>query len=64
MESLTQQAQEVTIIMIAHRLPTLSRCDEIIKLEEGRIVDRGSYSRMVKSQESVANSVPPSVTAD
>jgi len=64
MESLARHARGVTIIMIAHRLPTLSRCDEIVKLERGRIVDRGSYAQMVESHESPASSIPPSVTAD
>lgn len=31
-----------TGIVIAHRLATLQRCDEILILEEGRIVERGS----------------------
>jgi ABC-type bacteriocin/lantibiotic exporter with double-glycine peptidase domain len=36
-----------TIIMIAHRLSTLSDCDIIVKLEEGRIVDFGSFDKIV-----------------
>ncbi len=34
---------DVTIVMIAHRLSTLSRCDLIVRLEDGRIAAMGSY---------------------
>jgi ATP-binding cassette subfamily B protein len=30
-----------TVIVIAHHLPTLERCDEIIILEDGKIVEHG-----------------------
>lgn len=35
--ALTELAGKKTIIMIAHRLTTLSRCDEIIRLDNGRV---------------------------
>jgi len=34
-------SKELTIVMIAHRLSTLKRCDRVIRLEQGRIVDAG-----------------------
>lgn len=38
MNALTELAGKKTIIMIAHRLTTVARCDEIIRLENGRVV--------------------------
>jgi subfamily B ATP-binding cassette protein MsbA len=36
-----------TVICIAHRLSTLANMDEIVVLEAGRIVERGSYTRLL-----------------
>jgi ABC-type bacteriocin/lantibiotic exporter with double-glycine peptidase domain len=41
----------MTILAIAHRLPTVMRCDEIIVLDRGRIVARGSHSELMESSE-------------
>ena len=38
-----------TVIVIAHRLSTVERCDTLYRLEQGRIVDRGSYANVVDS---------------
>jgi len=35
-----------TIILIAHRLSTLKKCDRIYLMENGRIIDRGTYSEL------------------
>ena len=35
-----------TVIVIAHRLATLDRCDEIMILERGRIVEHGARSQL------------------
>jgi len=36
-----------TIIMIAHRLSTVSRADLVLRLENGRLVGRGSYEQVI-----------------
>ena len=36
-----------TIVMIAHRLSTVRACDEIIMMEGGKIVARGSYDELL-----------------
>ena len=35
-----------TVIVIAHHLPTIERCDEIIILEDGRIVEQGDRKNL------------------
>jgi len=38
MEAVEGLSRDLTIVMIAHRLSTVQRCDRIIKLEQGRIM--------------------------
>ncbi|EPC04180.1 hypothetical protein L861_02385 [Litchfieldella anticariensis FP35 = DSM 16096] len=40
-----------TIIMIAHRLATVSQCDCIYLMIDGRVVDNGSYEELVNRNE-------------
>ena len=41
MDSLNHLSNKLTIMMIAHRLSTVRRCDRVIKLDNGRLVDDG-----------------------
>ena len=38
MDEIYQLGKEKTMIIIAHRISTLNKCDKIIKIEEGTIV--------------------------
>jgi len=40
-----------TLIIIAHRLKTVQKCDEIFMLENARVVDRGSYQHLLENNE-------------
>ena len=42
-------AEEKTIIMVAHRLTTLKECDTIFLIEQGRLMDQGSYSFLMET---------------
>jgi ABC-type multidrug transport system fused ATPase/permease subunit len=39
MQSVHALAHQLTIIMVAHRLSTLEGCDEVVRLEEGRVIE-------------------------
>ena len=41
MESIGSLSKELTIIMIAHRITTVQRCDRIIRVMEGNVIDEG-----------------------
>jgi len=40
---------EITVVLIAHRLSTVQRCDRIVMLEQGRITGMGSYAELANS---------------
>lgn len=47
-ESIKNLQDELTVLTIAHRLTTLYFCDKIIKLDKGKIVDYGSYDKVIR----------------
>lgn len=51
MESIDQLSGKKTIIMIAHRLKTIQNCDEIFFIDNGQIIDHGTYNELVERNE-------------
>jgi ATP-binding cassette, subfamily B, bacterial PglK len=47
-EAVHALGREKTIVMIAHRLTTVKRCDVIFYLEAGRVVAQGTYDELVR----------------
>ncbi len=47
MDSVDRLDGGLTIILIAHRLSTVARCDRIYRLAEGRIAEQGSFEQVV-----------------
>ena len=47
MESIDNLSDDLTIIIIAHRLTTVKNCNRIIKIENGMIQEEGDYQSMV-----------------
>ena len=48
MDAVNNLGKKITIIMIAHRLNTIKKCDIIYKLEKGKIVNSGTYEEIIK----------------
>jgi len=46
-----------TRIVIAHRLSTIRRCDRILMLEEGRIIEEGTYEELIAKNGAFADMV-------
>jgi len=45
-DALFKLMQDRTSLVIAHRLSTIQHCDEIIVLDQGRIIERGSHAEL------------------
>ena len=48
MEAISALTQEKTIIMIAHRLKTVRHADQILVVDKGQIVQRGTHDELMK----------------
>ena len=44
MEAINNLGKDITIIMIAHRLGTMKKCDTIFKINEGKLSGQGGYN--------------------
>ena len=47
MEGIEQLADDLTILIVAHRVSTLKRCDKIFRMDKGEIIEEGVYEEMV-----------------
>ena len=52
MDAIHDFSGKKTIIMIAHRLATVKACNCIYLLEQGRVLDQGTYEELVEKNES------------
>lgn len=57
MEALKAASQGKTSIWIAHRLSTVLDADEIVVLEHGRVVDRGTHGDLLRRKSPLYNSL-------
>lgn len=55
MEAINNFSGKKTIIMIAHRLKTVEKCDQIFFLDKGQIIDNGTYQELFKTNEHFKN---------
>ena len=42
--------QDRTVLVIAHRLSTVKRADQIIVLKDGRIIEKGNHKNLYKNE--------------
>lgn len=47
MVAINSLSDDLTIIMVAHRLSTVRECDLIVELDDGRVRNRGSFDELV-----------------
>jgi ATP-binding cassette subfamily B protein len=49
LEAIDRQAARRTVLLVTHRIVAASRCDRIIVLDEGQIVERGTHDELVRA---------------
>ena len=49
-ESLTELMRSRTTIVIAHRLSTIRKADQILVIEEGKIVEQGTHDELINKR--------------
>lgn len=49
MDAIHEFSGKKTIVMIAHRLKTVEKCDLIYLMEQGKIMDSGTYKELIKN---------------
>jgi ABC-type multidrug transport system fused ATPase/permease subunit len=52
MDAIESLDRNLTILIIAHRLSTVRRCDSIIELSHGRVVAQGTFNQLLESSTS------------
>ena len=50
-KAIHEELPQVTIIMIAHRISTVVRCDKLYVIDRGKIIDEGDYHTLLESSE-------------
>ncbi len=48
MDSIDGFDRDLTVLLIAHRLTTVKRCDSIVELEHGRVMAQGTYDQLIE----------------
>jgi ATP-binding cassette subfamily B protein len=46
LEAIDRQRARRSVLLITHRVAAAARCDEIIVLEQGRVVERGTHAEL------------------
>lgn len=52
MDAIDSLDSDLTVIIVAHRLTTIKKCDIVIEVSQGKIVGLGSYEHLLKNSES------------
>lgn len=55
LENIREQFYDKTIIITAHRFSSVVDCDEIIYMEDGEIVERGTFEELIKMNKKFAH---------
>ena len=54
MEAVNNLGNEITIIIIAHRLSTVRQCDQIFLLSQGQLEASGTYRELIANNRQFA----------
>ena len=49
MNAINNLSKDITIIIIAHRLDTIKKCDKIFLLEKGQLKNEGTFKELINN---------------
>ena len=55
MQAVHKFSDKKTIIMIAHRLKTVEKCDQIFFIDEGKVADQGTFQELIEKNKKFKN---------
>ena len=58
MQAIENMGEELTVLIIAHRLTTLKNCSLVVDLSNGEIKRTGTYKELVEDNMSISNNEP------
>jgi ATP-binding cassette subfamily B protein len=50
LEAIERQAEKRTVVLITHRVAAASRCDSILVLDGGKVVERGTHDELLRNK--------------
>jgi len=62
--ALARSVSDATIVVVAQRVSTIVNADQIIVLEDGRVVGRGTHEQLIETNETYAEIVSSQLTAE
>jgi ATP-binding cassette subfamily B multidrug efflux pump len=48
LDAIERQAEKRTVVLITHRVAAAARCDQIIVLDQGKVIERGTHDELVR----------------
>ncbi len=49
LDAIERQASRRTVVLVTHRIAAASRCDRVVVLDEGRVVEQGTHAELARS---------------
>jgi ATP-binding cassette, subfamily B, multidrug efflux pump len=49
LDAIDRQAEKRTVVLITHRVAAAARCDSILVLDHGRVIERGTHEELVRA---------------
>ena len=47
LDAVERQAEKRTVVLVTHRVAAAARCDQVVVLDEGRVLERGTHDELV-----------------
>ena len=57
MQTINELRNDITIIIIAHRLSTVRECDQIYLVDDGKIIAQGNFLELIKKNDTFSSMV-------